>query len=123
MLGEYNKNSANPLIKLEEVQHEHAFTTHSYKHTTMGFIKDIEDMPNQLEYSKTFFSRWYRPEYTTVIVAGDVKPAETIRLTFREEPGVLRLRQPTRGKRSYVLLRIPHSVAERVHRRLSAVPQ
>jgi hypothetical protein len=39
----------------------------------MGFIKDIEDMPNQLEYSKTFFSRWYRPEYTTVIVAGDVK--------------------------------------------------
>jgi hypothetical protein len=49
--------------------------------------------------------------------------AETVRLTFREEPGVLRLRQPTTGKRSYVLLRIPHSVAERVHRRLSAVPQ
>jgi hypothetical protein len=49
--------------------------------------------------------------------------AETIRLTFREEPGVLRLRQPTKGKRPYVLLRIPHSVAERVHRRLSAAPQ
>jgi zinc protease len=80
VLGEYNKNSANPLFKLEEVQHEKAFTTHTYKHTTMGFIKDIEDMPNQLEYSKTFFSRWYRPEYTTVIVAGDVKPEETIRL-------------------------------------------
>jgi hypothetical protein len=48
--------------------------------------------------------------------------AETVRLTFREEPGVLRLRQPTKGKRSYVLLRIPHSVAERVHRRLSALP-
>ena len=80
VLGEYNKNSANPLFKLEEVQHEKAFTTHTYKHTTMGFIKDIEDMPNQLEYSRTFFSRWYRPEYTTVIVAGDVKPAEVIRL-------------------------------------------
>lgn len=49
--------------------------------------------------------------------------AETVRQIFREEPGVLRLRQPTKGKRSYVLLRIPHSVAERVHRRLSAVPQ
>jgi hypothetical protein len=48
--------------------------------------------------------------------------AETIRMTFREEPGVLRLQQPTKGKRQYVLLRIPHSVAERVHRRLSAVP-
>ena len=80
VLGEYNKNSANPIFKLDEVQHEKAFTTHTYKHTTMGFIKDIEDMPNQLEYSKTFFSRWYRPEHTTVIVAGDVKPAEVIRL-------------------------------------------
>ena len=65
---------------LFEVQREKFYQAHTYKHTTMGFIKDIEDMPNQLEYSKTFFSRWYRPEYTTVIVAGDVKPAETIRL-------------------------------------------
>ena len=48
--------------------------------------------------------------------------AETVRITFREEPGVLRLQQPTKGKRQYVLLRIPESVAERVHRRLSAVP-
>ncbi len=80
VLGEYNKNSANPIFKLDEVQHEKAFTTHTYKHTTMGFLKDIEDMPNQLEYSKTFFSRWYRPEHTTVIVAGDVEPVRVIRL-------------------------------------------
>ena len=80
VLGEYNKNSATPIFKLDEVQHEKAFTTHTYKHTTMGFIKDIEDMPNQLEYSKTFFSRWYRPENTTIIVAGDVKQAEVIAL-------------------------------------------
>ncbi len=73
VLGEYNKNSANPIVKLDEVQHEKAFTTHTYKHTTMGFLKDIEDMPNQYAYSKEFFERWYRPEYTTVIVAGDVK--------------------------------------------------
>jgi zinc protease len=47
VLGEYNKNSANPINKLLEVQREHAFTAHTYKHTTMGFIRDIEDMPNQ----------------------------------------------------------------------------
>ena len=64
VLGEYNKNSANPVHKLIEVQREHAFTTHTYKHTTMGFLKDIEDMPNQFEYAKTFFDRWYRPENT-----------------------------------------------------------
>jgi len=74
VLGEYNKNSANPLNKLIEVQREHAFASHPYKHTTMGFIRDIEDMPNQFQYAQEFFRRWYRPEYTTVIVAGDVTP-------------------------------------------------
>ncbi|MFN8616135.1 MAG: pitrilysin family protein [Dehalococcoidia bacterium] len=74
ILGEYNKSAADPLTKLIEVQRDHAFATHTYKHTTMGFIADIEDMPNQFEYSRTFFERWYRPEYTTVIIAGDIDP-------------------------------------------------
>ncbi|MGB4861141.1 MAG: insulinase family protein, partial [Tepidiformaceae bacterium] len=74
VLGEYNKSAADPITKLIEVQRDHAFTTHTYKHTTMGFIADIENMPNQFEYSRTFFDRWYRPRYTTVIVAGDIDP-------------------------------------------------
>ncbi len=78
VLGEYNKNSATPIRKLLEVQRDNAVTTHTYTHTTMGFIKDIEDMPNQFDYSKTFFDRWYRPEYTAIIVAGDVDPAQVI---------------------------------------------
>lgn len=49
ILGEYNKNSANPIQKLLEVQRERYFQTHTYKHTTMGFIADIENMPNQYE--------------------------------------------------------------------------
>ena len=49
--------------------------------------------------------------------------AETIRTTFRKEPGVLRVANPNEKKRQYVLLRIPESVAQRVHKRLSAVPQ
>jgi zinc protease len=80
VLGEYNKNSQSPVRKILEVQRDAAFTTHPYKHTTMGFIKDIEDMPNQFEYAKTFFSRWYRPEKTTVIVAGDVDPNRVLQL-------------------------------------------
>jgi len=79
-LGEHNKNSANPIQKLFEVQRESAFKVHPYRHTTMGFLKDIEDMPNQFEYSKLFFDRWYRPEYTTVIVAGDVTAAQVFPL-------------------------------------------
>jgi len=80
VLGEYNKNSANPIMKLYETMRAKAFTTHTYRHTTMGFIEDIEDMPNQYEYSRTFFQRWYRPENTAVIVAGDVDPAKVIPL-------------------------------------------
>ena len=80
VLGEYNKNSANPISKLFEATRDAAFTTHTYKHTTMGFLRDIEDMPNQFDYSKAFFDRWYRPEYATVIVAGDVDPAKVLPL-------------------------------------------
>ncbi len=46
------RTAPNPIVKLVEVQRDHAFTTHTYKHTTMGFIKDIEDMPNQFAYSR-----------------------------------------------------------------------
>jgi zinc protease len=74
VLGEYNKNSASPTRKLDEVIRETAFDKHTYRHTTMGFLKDVQDMPNQYEYSKLFFDRYYRPEYTTIVVAGDVKP-------------------------------------------------
>lgn len=73
VLGEYNKNSASPFSKLDEVLYDTAFDRHTYKHTTMGFLKDIQDMPNQYEYSLKFFDRYYRPEYTTIIVVGDVK--------------------------------------------------
>jgi zinc protease len=73
VLGEYNKNSASPGAKLNEVIADTAFDQHTYKHTTMGFLKDIQDMPNQYEYSLRFFDRYYRPEYTTIIVVGDVK--------------------------------------------------
>ncbi|HUQ20188.1 MAG TPA: pitrilysin family protein [Gemmatimonadaceae bacterium] len=80
ILGEYNKNSAAPGNKLYEAVRDTAFSTHTYKHTTMGFIRDIENMPNQFEYSKIFYDRFYRPERTTIIVAGDVTPNEVMPL-------------------------------------------
>ena len=47
--------------------------------------------------------------------------AETIRSIFREEEGVLKIGSTgARYKRGYQTLRIPLSVAERVHTRLSA---
>jgi zinc protease len=71
--GEYLKNYSNPVQKASERLRDISYDLHPYKHTTMGFFKDIEDMPNQMEYSKDFFARWYRPEYASIIVAGDIE--------------------------------------------------
>ena len=81
--GEYDKNSANPFSKINEVMHETAFKKHTYAHTTMGYLKDIEDMPNQYEYSKQFFSRFYRPEYSTIVIVGDITRERALDLTKR----------------------------------------
>jgi zinc protease len=83
VLGEYNKNSADPSEKLEEVLRATAFTTHPYRHTTMGFLKDIEDMPNQYEYSLEFYRRYYRPEHTTLLLVGDLTRERALTLTQR----------------------------------------
>ena len=44
----------------------------------------------------------------------------TIRKIFQDQPGVLKLGSATgRGRRGYVSLRIPHTLAMRVHHDLS----
>lgn len=83
VLGEYNKNFANPVQKLFEAQAAAAFKEHPYRHTTMGFLADIEDMPNQYDYSRTFFGRYYRPENAVLVVAGDVEPDATFAMAER----------------------------------------
>jgi len=78
--GEYTKNNASPYSQLYENLMNTAFDKHTYKHTTMGFFKDIVDMPNQYEYSKLFFKRFYSPEYATIVVVGDVTAAKVNKL-------------------------------------------
>jgi zinc protease len=80
VLGEYNKNSANPVSKLDEALRSAAFSRHTYRHTTMGFLKDVQDMPQQFDYSRQFFDRYYRPEYTTIVVVGEVEPKAVRRM-------------------------------------------
>jgi len=72
VLGEYNKNYSNPIRKLFERVRDVAYDRHTYKHTTMGFYDDILDMPNQYDYSLTFFRRFYTPANTVILVVGDV---------------------------------------------------
>ena len=69
--GEYRKNRTQPFSVMFEAIQNKAFDVHTYKHTTIGFEKDIAAMPTRYEYSKKFFQRFYRPENVVLVVAGD----------------------------------------------------
>jgi zinc protease len=87
ILGEYNKNYSVPFQSMFETLQNMAYTTHTYKHTTMGFLADIKDMPNQYDYSLKFFDRFYRPENCTVVVVGDVKNDDVVRIAKKYYSG------------------------------------
>jgi zinc protease len=69
--GEYRKNFTSPFRIAYEKMLDTAFDQHTYKHTTMGFEKDIIEMPNMYEYSISFFNRYYRPENCVLMIVGD----------------------------------------------------
>ena len=71
VLGEYLKGRSSPWSVLEEKLDDTAFDVHTYKHTTIGFRKDIEAMPTMYKYSQSFFKRYYRPENVVILVVGD----------------------------------------------------
>lgn len=72
VLGEYNKGASDPMQPMVEALYDHAFQAHTYKHTTIGFLRDIQDMPNQFAYSRQFFDRYYRPDNVILLIVGDV---------------------------------------------------
>ena len=80
ILGEYNLNFSNPVSLLSERLYDLAYTSHPYKHTTIGLLEDIQEMPNHYDYSLQFYDRYYRPEYSIIVVVGDVDTAELERL-------------------------------------------
>ena len=78
--GEYRKGITSPYQVLAEKVQDLAYDVHTYKHTTIGFEADIKMMPEQYEYSLSFFNRFYRPENVVLLVAGDIDPAKTLGL-------------------------------------------
>jgi zinc protease len=78
--GEYKKNVTQPFVMLNEKMQDLAYDVHTYKHTTMGFERDIKAMPEEYDYSISFFNRYYRPDNVVIIVAGDINPVTTLGL-------------------------------------------
>jgi zinc protease len=71
ILGEYAKSASNPEEKLDEKILETAYSAHTYRHTVIGYLADIKNMPSGFDYSREFFRRYYRPDNATVIIVGD----------------------------------------------------
>jgi len=78
VLGEYNKSASSPFLKMWETLSELAYRSHTYGHTTIGYLPDVQAMPDKYAYSQAFFKRFYTPDNATVIVAGDVSHADVV---------------------------------------------
>ena len=90
VLGEFLGSKSSPHHWLNEKLQKTAFEKHTYRHTTMGFEKDIRNMPSMYEYSLSFYERYYRPENTVLLILGDINLREVLRasnkaLQFLEE--------------------------------------
>ncbi|MFN0007663.1 MAG: M16 family metallopeptidase [Planctomycetota bacterium] len=107
--GEYRKGRTSPFGVLFESLQNAAFDKHTYKHTTIGFERDIQAMPKQFEYSKSFFRRFYRPENVVILVTGDVDPAKATALVKKEYGG---------WKTGYTAPKVPVEPAQTAQRRI-----
>jgi zinc protease len=111
VLGEYNKSASSPSLKMWEALSEMSFGRHTYGHTTLGYLRDIQAMPEKLDYSRRFLRRFYTPDNTTIIVAGDVRHDALVALVRakygawrgrRAEPRIPAEPEPAAGARRHI---------------------
>lgn len=80
VVGEYNKNVAQPEFQMEEKMLATAFKTHPYGHTTMGYKEDILKYTERYKDVWPFFRRYYRPSNVGVVLVGDIDFDKTLAL-------------------------------------------
>src|SRR5688572_9034902 len=67
-----------PYGRLSEIIYDHAFTTHPYKHPTIGSMADLEAA--SIEDVREFHRTYYVPENATVTIVGDFDSAQALQL-------------------------------------------
>ena len=63
-----------PYGRLNEIIYDQAFTTHPYKHPTIGSMADLEAA--SIEEVREFFRTYYVPENATLVIVGDFDTAQ-----------------------------------------------
>jgi zinc protease len=76
VLGEYRRVFSNPTEKMIESLSEKAFPTHPYGHTVMGYLSDVENMPQAWDTAWEFYHNYYQPNSLALVIVGDVKPEQ-----------------------------------------------
>ncbi len=109
--GEYRKSVSSPGFFLYEALMNTAFEKHTYKHTTIGFVEDIQAMPTMYEYSLSFFQRYYRPENVVLLIVGDIKTDPTLAMVKKYYGG---------WQKGYVPPQIPVEPPQTAERRHTA---
>ncbi|MFH2009375.1 MAG: pitrilysin family protein [bacterium] len=74
-LGEYRHWQANPWFAAWEQAHRTAFRRHPYGHVAISRPSDVQAASKRYVASRQFYRRFYTPDNTTIIIAGDVKLA------------------------------------------------
>lgn len=73
VLGEYRRGASSPAQRMSEVLAELQWPGHPYGHTTIGYLADVQDMPNHFSSARRFYDTYYRPNNSIIVIAGDVK--------------------------------------------------
>ena len=58
-----------------------AYQAHPYHHPIIGWMNDLENMT--ADDARDWYRRWYAPNNATLVVVGDVKPQEVLKLAER----------------------------------------
>jgi zinc protease len=64
-----------PFGRLNELIYDQAFTTHPYKHPTIGSMRDLEAAT--VDDVRDFYNTYYVPENATLTIVGDFDPVQT----------------------------------------------
>src|SRR5689334_4962529 len=67
-----------PFGSLNEIMYDQAFTTHPYKHPTIGSMTDLEAA--SIEDVQDFYHTYYVPSNATMVLVGDFETAQALQL-------------------------------------------
>ncbi|HXE79182.1 MAG TPA: pitrilysin family protein [Vicinamibacterales bacterium] len=96
-----------PYGRLPEIIYQHAFTTHPYKHQTIGSMEDLDAA--SIEDVREFYRTYYVPSNATLTIVGDFDPREARELVAQyfgripkpkhEVPRDIPMEPPMKGER------------------------